>query len=1056
MSPDSDNDSSPEHENIEDVLKKQRELEEVLKNKFMKEMTIVFSDVSGYTKFMDTYGDIRGRAWIQKHHDIVFPIIESHGGEILSIMGDGLMISFEDTPAAVLCAMDAQKALDDYNAESSESDHLHIHVGINHGRILVDKDHIAGDVVNTASRIQSQAVADQILISRNVYSRISDNEDILCRFHNKIEVKGKAEALELYRVIWRAEDAEVGAQAVVDLGGKSVRSYPGTAPAKVLQLDITRDGERLKISADEQDAGGSSTVKHYEELPVSMDKIEARCREVVETLNKTNRKGFITRDIFTKFRDIGQVFSDDLFTQRVKEKIRQTTADHLIVNLDDHLVQIPWELLHDGREFLCQRFAMGRVVRTRQNVVENSTARTLAHPLKMLVMADPKGDLKGAYQEGTQIRDFIDSSGDLINGSLRSENITPDFIKEKIRNFDFVHFAGHADYDIENPQKSGWRLSSGNLSAEDIMKMAGAGAMPALIFSNACQSARTEEWSIKQNFHEEIFGLANAFVLSGVKHYVGTFWEVLDDPSSRFALEFYKQVVSGSTIGESVRQSRLALIEEYGEETIVWGSYLLYGDPTFNYIGSLQAGQAEPGESRPPRTELQHPEKKVRAQSDVIDFGDRGEKKKSPLAWVALVAAVVIIALGFWGYSTFLKEDTQKFQQAALSLYQAGDYPEALKACDTLESKDADLRLPYLIRGNIALRNGDLEKAATQYNRALTATKGSNNDEAETLVGLGRIASLKKQADKALDYYQQASQAAPQSGQAYLGQAFLLEQSGKYDDALKLMSRAGKIAPDDRALAAFTRETRKKAALNQDQEKRAKIDKLVSELLESMQSPPRALPTDGWTSQPLTLWIMDFQTRGYSLGEGEDRLLGSGLTEALIDKSRIQVVERALFDKLLEELKLGSSKLMDQRTALSLGKLMAARLILSGKITYSGPQTLVSLRLIETETGRVTAALNEIFPGSGQATLLTDKLSRSLIDKINKKYTLKGKIEKITGDDILINIGSRIGVTEGIRFQETRSGVVLEVIATQSETSLVSVVSGEGQPVEGLRVKQIE
>ena len=99
--------------------------------------------------------------------------------------------------------------------------------------------------------------------------------------------------------------------------------------------------------------------------------------------------------------------------------------------------------------------------------------------------------------------------------------------------------------------------------------MGGTGSLPALIFSNACQSARTEEWGISENVQNEIFGLANAFILAGVKHYIGTFWEVLDEPSRRFALEFYKHMLNGLSIGDAVRQARLAVIDEYGEETIV-------------------------------------------------------------------------------------------------------------------------------------------------------------------------------------------------------------------------------------------------------------------------------------------------------------------------------------------------------------------------------------------------------------------------------------------------------------------------------------------------------
>ena len=126
--------------------------------------------------------------------------------------------------------------------------------------------------------------------------------------------------------------------------------------------------------------------------------------------------------------------------------------------------------------------------------------------LKMIVIADPKGDLKGAYQEGIRIRDYIDRDKDFINVSLRSGDITPNFIREKIRNFDFVHFAGHSDYNQQNPGESGWQLTSGTVKAQDIIKMAGTATMPALIFSNACQSARTEEWTLKEYFQDEIFG----------------------------------------------------------------------------------------------------------------------------------------------------------------------------------------------------------------------------------------------------------------------------------------------------------------------------------------------------------------------------------------------------------------------------------------------------------------------------------------------------------------------------------------------------------------------
>ncbi len=85
-------------------------------------------------------------------------------------------------------------------------------------------------------------------------------------------------------------------------------------------------------------------------------------------------------------------------------------------------------------------------------------------------------------------------------------------------------------------------------------------------------------------------------------------------------------------------------------------------------------------------------------------------------------------------------------------------------------------------------------------------------------------------------------------------------------------------------------------------------------------------------------------------------------------------------DKLLGELKLDSSELADRRTALAVGKLMAARLIASGTIVYSGPHTQVSLRLFETETGSIMAAVNETV-GSAVPESRKSRCSRSSAPK---------------------------------------------------------------------------
>ena len=1037
---------------IEAFLRERERIDHILQKEFTKETTILFTDICGYTEYTDKRGDLSGRAMLQKHNDILFPIIRSHDGKIIKTIGDAIMAVFSSPLAAVRAASNIQNALHQHNLTAADGHEIHVKIGINTGNVLMDGGDVFGDAVNTAARIESKARADQILVSVSVYDEACGSDEVLCRFHKEVQVKGKPRPIQLYRVVWKDEDVITEVEPKVRFRAYGAQKEDRHSP-EVLHVDVTREGNRIKLSVYEQKPGEVNTIQHYEETGVSMDWVDTRCREMVETLNKVNRNGLISRENLEKLREIGQVFSDELFTLGVKEKLKNSRSEHMILNLDDQLVHVPWELLYDGRQFLCQKFSMGRLVKTRRTLV-TTRSRHLSRPLKMLVLADPGGDLKGAYDEGARIRDIMDLNKVLVNATLRSGNITPNFIKEKIRNFDFIHFAGHSDYDPQRPGESGWRLTGGSLKASDIEKMAGTGAMPALIFSNACQSARTEEWGLRETFEEEIFGMANVFLLAGVKHYVGTFWEIMDEPGARFATEFYKCFMSGATMGEAVRKGRQALIRKFGEENMVWASYLLYGDPTSNYMEQIKAAEPREEPEACPSIPLKRPpEQELRSREDIIDFS-QGEEKKRRRPWMAVAAGIILIASALlWGYPGLLREGAIEYERATLAYYNEGDFDKALDASRTLETKKPDAGLAYLIQGDIYFRRGDLDAAEAAYGKAAKAKKGTDFQKAEALMGLGRIASIRKQTDKALGYYQSAAKAAPESDAGYLSQALLLEDKGEYGKALNLFVKARQYAPDNQVLASLIIETRKKAELASDQNKQDRIDQMVRELIETAKSSPTPVLPDAWSSVPLTLWVMNFETRGYSLQEGAERLLVSGIEEQLLLHSRFQLVERTLLDQLLKELKLGTSTLVDKQTALSLGRILAAKLILFGQVVYSGPQTQVSMRLIETETGRITVAVNETFGSVVPASVLSVSISKKLLESINKQYPLRGKISEVEGKQVRLDIGQMAGTRKGQRFDVVGEEMGLEVVSDQPGTSIAKVVKGEGPLKKGMRVE---
>jgi len=373
---------------------------------------------------------------------------------------------------------------------------------------------------------------------------------------------------------------------------------------QVVYLEIIRKGPHLESSLSK----GEQTLTHYEESPVSPDELSKRCNELMHLLNMVSRRGAIPSSVIEEMQQMGRVLYNEIFPLSIKSQLFECPASDLVLRIDNTLVHVPWELLFDGEHFLCEKFNIGRMVKTQQ-IVDKRRGSRPSFPLRILIIADPRSDLKASYEEGKRIRDQLQS--DTVKVTLITSEVSRDFLKKRLFNYDLIHYAGHADYDLESPSKSGWLLEDGKFTTFDIRKMGGSNPLPWMVFSNACQSGQTEEWRVDEEGEEKIYGLANAFLLSGVQHYIGTFWKVLDEPSTNFAMEFYNHLIEGASIGESMRSARLALRERYGEGNILWASYLLYGDPGVRYFEKQQeeeegilaaAGAGTPHPQRIPET----------------------------------------------------------------------------------------------------------------------------------------------------------------------------------------------------------------------------------------------------------------------------------------------------------------------------------------------------------------------------------------------------------------------------------------------------------------------
>ncbi len=304
------------------------------------------------------------------------------------------------------------------------------------------------------------------------------------------------------------------------------------------------------------------------------DRVAALARELVDVLARGNRAHTLGEHNLRNLRSVGQELHGLLVPGEIAQRL-QGSERALYLQVDEQLVPVPWELLHDGDDLWCRRFDIGRAVATPQAMVGQAAAIPSVGPLRMLVIcSDPREDLDEVELEGRRIVQCLDETTTVDVHLLVDPTV--EAVRRALREHDLVHFAGHADHDPQHPERGGWHLRDGKLTAGAIGELAG-GRMPLLVFSNACHSGQTGVWDASDS-PPPVYGLANAFLLAGVRLYVGTQWEVVDGQSASFAVDFYEALSRGASAGTATRVAR-RIASDRTDLSLAWASYVLYGDP---------------------------------------------------------------------------------------------------------------------------------------------------------------------------------------------------------------------------------------------------------------------------------------------------------------------------------------------------------------------------------------------------------------------------------------------------------------------------------------------
>jgi len=428
------------------------------------------------------------------------------------------------------------------------------------------------------------------------------------------------------------------------------------------------------------------------------------------------------------------------------------------------------------------------------------------------------------------------------------------------------------------------------------------------------------------------------------------------------------------------------------------------------------------------------------AGDDIIDFANQSGSppNNKPKKWKVIIGGLVILmAILIMTLITIMPgENFEDYEQQAKAAFISGEYEKSLEICQNLQDKFPDRSLSWIILGKINFYNGDLESSKIFFQRAFTAKQASNIDKSEAQIGLGRIASILDKTNEALKSYGLAVELAPQKSSGYLSQAMLMSRNNKPNEAAKLFQNARGKFPVELGSDVIERYFIENAKATLNYMKQERVNQLVNELISKNDSNDYALTPETWTSTPLTVWFIQPESIGYSFEEGKDELMFSGINGRLIEDKRIRIVERAILDKLLDELKVGSSSLSKKGISLKIGRILAARVIISGKLIYSGPENQILLRMIDTESTQVIGSVNVTFNRSTTSKTAANLISKKILKILSESYPLRGEIISLSEKNVIINVGRNMGMKIGDRVKTVeKDEVVIELSEVNSDKS---------------------
>ncbi|MGH8764565.1 MAG: adenylate/guanylate cyclase domain-containing protein [Burkholderiales bacterium] len=162
---------------------------------------VLFVDVTDSTRLYESLGDTVALGLINGLFGHLGKTVAKFSGNIVKTLGDGLVCEFPEADAAFRAACETQCVVT--SMAQHGRNRLQVKIGFTYGPVILSKGDVFGDTMNVCARLVALANPEQILSSGQTVEALSPGLRARCRALFATQLKGKAEEIPVFDVMWR-------------------------------------------------------------------------------------------------------------------------------------------------------------------------------------------------------------------------------------------------------------------------------------------------------------------------------------------------------------------------------------------------------------------------------------------------------------------------------------------------------------------------------------------------------------------------------------------------------------------------------------------------------------------------------------------------------------------------------------------------------------------------------------------------------------------------------------------------------------------------------------